>query len=44
MTGWKAGTQERNSRVREDSKAQQDPEYHETRETLWETGGTTLQA
>ena len=21
-----------------------DPEYHGTRETLWETGGTTLQA
>jgi hypothetical protein len=21
----------------------QDPEYHETRETLWEAGGTTLQ-
>ena len=23
--------------------AEQDPEYHETRETLWEAGGTTLQ-
>ena len=22
---------------------EQDPEYHETRETLWEAGGTTLQ-
>ena len=24
-------------------RAWQDPEYHETRETLWEVGGTTLQ-
>ena len=23
---------------------EQDPEYHETRETLWEAGGTTPQA
>ena len=44
MNGWKAGTIERNSRVRENPKARQYPEYHETRETLWEAGGTTLQA
>ena len=24
--------------------SEQDPEYHETRETLWEAGGTTPQA
>ena len=44
MNGWKAGTIERNSRVCESQRAGQYPEYHETRETLWEAGGTTLQA
>ena len=27
--------------VHENDRQRQDPEYHETRETLWEVGGTT---
>ena len=44
MSGWKAESKERNSRVHEAKESKPAPEYHETRETLWEVGGTTLQA
>ncbi len=44
MSGWKAESRERKSRVHEAKESEQIPEYHETRETLWEAGGTTLQA
>ena len=36
--------EERESRVSEVSFSEQYPEYRRTRETLWEAGGTTLQA
>ena len=35
--------EERESRVGASESGEQDPEYHETRETLWEVGGTTPQ-
>ena len=34
---------ESESLVHENNRKQQYPEYHETRETLWEVGGTTIQ-
>ena len=34
---------ESDSLVFENGRKRQDPEYHETRETLWEVGGTTPQ-
>ena len=36
-------TVEGNSPVSENEEADLYPEYHETRETLWEAGGTTSQ-
>ena len=36
-------TEEGESPVDEIRRQQQYPEYHETRETLWEVGGTTPQ-
>ena len=40
---WESQAGEGESPVHESNRKQQDPEYHETRETLWEVGGTTLQ-
>ena len=41
---WKDTTIVRKSRVNVSEAARLYPEYHETRGTLWEAGGTTLQA
>ena len=44
MSGWKAESKERKSRVCEAEDSLTAPEYNETREISLEAGGTTLQA
>ena len=41
---WESQPERVKAPYRKDEKTRQDPEYHETRETLWEVGGTSPQA
>ena len=40
---WESQPERVKAPYRKDKKTRQDPEYHETRETLWEAGWTTIQ-
>ena len=42
-TVWEGGPKRVKASYRKVIGSERDPEYHETRETLWEVGGTTLQ-
>ena len=40
---WESRPESVKAAYRKGEAPEQDPEYHETRETLWEVGGTTPQ-